>query len=271
MGRALNLEPFGRAAEREKAAKAAAEVAAKTAAEAAAKAAAIRPEDTELYRLGHAAGHAEGYAAGAATVAAEQKTLLALAAEAVKRATADRRGLERAATLESVDLALAAMRALAPRVIEAGFIDQAVAELKCWIGGAAEGAGVLLTACETRDALAAALAEHPDLATLDIQEDSSLAPFALRFEWRAGVAEFDASAAAAAVMAILQGHADAAIAAPLPEPSSDPETGSGTGGNPDSSSVAPAPTAEPEPIRKPSPLEQFDLPEGAAPNPLARS
>ena len=121
MPRALDLERFGRAAEREKAARAAAEAAAKAAAEEAARAAAIPPEQTELYRMGHAAGHAEGYAAGAATVAAEQKTLLAVAAEAVKRATADRRRNERAATMESVELLMAAMRALAPRLVEAGF------------------------------------------------------------------------------------------------------------------------------------------------------
>ena len=115
----------------------------------------------------------------------------------------------------------------------------------------------------------AALAGHSDFDGVEVHEDPALAPFSLRFEWRAGVAEFDASAAAEAVMTILQGHADAANAAPEPEPLEEIEP-DGADPEPPTASPAAAPP-DPRPARKPSPLEQFDHPEGAAPNPLARS
>lgn len=165
------------------------------------------PETTELWRMGRDAGFAEGrdagYAAGAAAAGAEHKAILALATEAVERAMQQQADAEATLRRDVSTVIRASLGAMAPGLLERGYLDDAAAALEAWASDAAAAGGVLFVAPDACDAVKTALSDHPTLATLAVEGDPSMSRFQVRFEWRSGLAEFDPEAAAEQALAII--------------------------------------------------------------------
>lgn len=197
-------------------------------------------EETPLYRAGHAAGLDAGRKAADEAVAAaraeerrELDALRAALAEAVGAARESAVAAGEAAAERQSALFAAALRAVAPRVADAAFIEAAVKALTAWraaLGGGSAGPGEaapserggvrLQVSSEKRDALAAALAGQPaPLADLTLEIDPALRGAAMRLTWADGLAELNPERCADAIVALLPA-APAEPSAAAPEPAS---------------------------------------------------
>ena len=103
----------------------------------------------------------------------------------------------------SATLVRALVEKIAPSLLERGFATDALASLARAVERSARGRGVLFVAPETRVIMRDALADAPELSELELDVDERLDRFAVRFEWRDGLAEVDADAIVRQALAIL--------------------------------------------------------------------
>lgn len=188
-------------------------------------------------RVGFAAGRADGFAEGLAKGRAEgladgaergraeadaghaaaEATAVAGLAQAMAAAISDRDALETRLRDEASEAVRATLIALAPRIAEAGFAEEAARQARDWLRRAERSDGVdalgkVLVAPEAFAAAELALeralnAEH---RAVDLVADDALPAGAARVVWPGGFGEIDVAAALEGVLSALGAATDAA-------------------------------------------------------------
>lgn len=161
------------------------------------------------FEEGRRQGLEEGRAQALSEAERQQKDALTALARRLETGIAERAEAEARMAADAAAAVHAALGAMLPRLARRGMADEVAALSEELLRDAAHGNAMLRVAPEQEaaaiEALDAYRAAHGAAAEIVFESDPSIGPAEARLEWRDGMAAFDGEAAAARILAHLEG------------------------------------------------------------------